>query len=130
MRFKLTNRINIMIHHHNLTYLFVRNVTKSVYRTYFMSRPFHSIRSHHNYHFHNHNNNHQVECYKLRIIGVFSIFLFILSLFFNMLLLIVFFSSKKLRTTNNIPILVLTFLNLIGSILEYPFVIISNLKCK
>lgn len=127
MRFKLTNR-NIMIHHHNLTYLFVRNVTKSVYRTYFISRPFHSIKSHHNHHFQNHN--HQVECYKLRIIGVFSIFLFILSLFFNMLLLIVFFSSKKLRTTNNIPILVLTFLNLIGSILEYPFVIISNLKCR
>jgi hypothetical protein len=106
----------------NLNNLLVRNVTKNVCRTYFISRPFHSIKNHHHLF--------QVDCYKLRIIGVFSIFLFILSIIFNSLLLAVFFSSKKFRSSNNIPLLALTFLNLIGSILEYPFVIISNLKCK
>jgi len=53
------------------------------------------------------------ECYKLRILGLICIILFISSLTFNSLLLNVFIKN-----------------NLIGTLTQLPFIIISNLSCK
>lgn len=70
------------------------------------------------------------ECYKLRILGIICIILFLSSLAFNTLLLKTFYKNKNLRTSFNAIIIALTILNLIGTILELPFIIISNLSCR
>ncbi len=70
------------------------------------------------------------ECYKLRILGLICIILFISSLTFNSLLLNVFIKNKHLRTPNYASVIALTILNLIGTLTQLPFIIISNLSCK
>ena len=70
------------------------------------------------------------ECYKLRILGIICFFLFVSSFAFNYLLLRVFIKYSELRTSFNTLIIALTILNLIGTITELPFIIISNLSCK
>lgn len=71
-----------------------------------------------------------VECYKLQIIGVYCILVFVLSIFFNSVLLWVFHQNKKLRNSHNTFTIFLTFLNLFGSILQFIFVIPSNFNCR
>jgi len=70
------------------------------------------------------------ECYKLRILGIFCLILFITSFIFNSLLLNVFVKHRHLRTSNYTLVIALTILNLFGTITELPFIIISNLSCK
>lgn len=71
-----------------------------------------------------------VECFKLNLIGIFCIILFVLSAFFNSILLWTFIRNKSLRTSLNIFIIALTCCNLLGTLIELPFVIVSNLKCQ
>lgn len=71
-----------------------------------------------------------VECYKLNLVGIFCLVLFLLSTFFNSTLLWTFIRQKSLRTSINVFILALTCFNLFGTVVELPFIIVSNLKCR
>ena len=70
------------------------------------------------------------ECYKLRIVGVLTTLLFIFSTTFNGILLYAFIKHKKLRTPLNIYIIAISVLNLVSTIIELPFIIVSNFYCK
>jgi hypothetical protein len=76
------------------------------------------------------NQNSPIECYKLNILSIFCIIIFVLSLFFNFSLLMIFVSFKKLRTNINVLIIFITFMNLFMTITVLPFVIQSNLHCR
>ena len=65
----------------------------------------------------------------LHTIGVYLIAVFLLCIFTNALLLTIFARFKKLRTSLNKLIFVLTAINLFGSI-QFPFVILSNFVHK
>ena len=71
-----------------------------------------------------------VECNKLNLISLYLIFMFTLSLFLNILLLIKFFNNKHLLTNINILIITLTIFNLVGTLLEFPLIIINSIFCK
>jgi hypothetical protein len=71
-----------------------------------------------------------VECYKLKTIGLYCLFLFLSGTVFNGLLLWTFYRNKELRTPMNMFIIALTIFNLFGCLLEMPFVIVSNMYCK
>ena len=71
-----------------------------------------------------------ISCYKLNMLSAYCFLILILSLIFNTMLLRVFHLYKRLRTSINVIIIVLTYLNLIGSIIEMPFVILSNYYCR
>ena len=71
-----------------------------------------------------------VTCWKLNIIAVYCIFLFVSSILVNGTLLWIFFKVKELRTPINIFVIVFTVLSLIGSSVETPFVITSNFACR
>ena len=72
----------------------------------------------------------QIECHKLKIIGIYLILLFISSAFFNILLLFIIFKYKRFRNSLNIYIFFLTLLNLIGTFVELPATIATNFACK
>jgi hypothetical protein len=65
----------------------------------------------------------------LYTIGVYLCFVFVLCIFINAILLSVYARFKKLRTSLNKLIIVLTVINLFGSI-QFPFVIHSNFVHK
>lgn len=71
-----------------------------------------------------------IECYKLKIIGVYLIFLFISSAFFNILLLVIIYKYKRFRNTLNIYVFFLTLFNLIGTFVELPATIATNFACR
>lgn len=71
-----------------------------------------------------------VECYKLRILASYSIVVFIASVVFNGFLLHLFYINKELRSTLNMLIITLTIFNFIGSIIEFPFIIVANFNCR
>jgi hypothetical protein len=73
---------------------------------------------------------HMKTCFKLNLIAIYCIFLCILSLYFNIALLKVFYNNSDLRTSLNLFIIVLTALNLLGTCIELPLVIITNFSCK
>ena len=68
------------------------------------------------------------KCYKLRILGIFYVLLFLASTVFNSLLFYVFIKNKNLRTAFNLFIIALIILNLIGTFTELPFVVSDYLK--
>jgi hypothetical protein len=65
----------------------------------------------------------------LYIIGIYLCVVFFLCIFVNALLLTAFARFKKLRTSLNKLIIVLTTLNLLGSV-QFPFEIHSNFVHK
>ncbi|RNA43725.1 vertebrate ancient opsin-like [Brachionus plicatilis] len=71
-----------------------------------------------------------VNCVNLRIIGTFTTLLFASCLLFNSILLWVFLKYKNMRSPTNIFITALTILNLVGSIIEFPFIIASKFACR
>ena len=71
-----------------------------------------------------------LECYKLKYISLYSTILFFTSLFFNSTLLYIIFKHKYLRTSLNMFIVSISILNLIGTLVEFPIVTISNFHCK
>ena len=71
-----------------------------------------------------------VECYKLKIIGLYCIVTMVAGIIFNSLLLWILLYFKEFRTSINSFMIALSVINLIGCFFEFPFVIISNLSCK
>ena len=71
-----------------------------------------------------------VECYKLRILAMYLTVLFILSVSFNSILLFVFWRNKQFHSPHNVFMITLTVFNLLGSLIEFPFVIFSNIYCR
>lgn len=69
-------------------------------------------------------------CYKLQALGVISILMFIACIVFNTFLLWVFLKNKELQSSFNMFIVALSILNLVGSFLEFPFIIVSNFYCR
>ena len=69
-------------------------------------------------------------CYMLQIIGVYCWLLMVLSVMSNFLFIYIFVRHKDLQTPLNMLVISLVVLNLFGSILELPFIAISNMKCK
>ena len=71
-----------------------------------------------------------IESYKLKIISMYCVFLFVMGIGVNSALLWTYYRYEDARRSFNRFILVLTILNLIGCLVELPFVIISNYLCK
>ena len=74
--------------------------------------------------------NSPVECSTLRIAALALLVLFFASLISNALLLRMFCTYKHLKTPMSTFVVALTVLNLIGTLAEFPLVILSNLLCK
>ena len=74
--------------------------------------------------------NSPIPCFKLRLIGVALLLLFLASTLSNSTLLCMLVSNKHSKSSKNTFVIALCVLNLIGTILELPFVIVSNLMCK
>lgn len=73
-----------------------------------------------------------IECTTLQILGWFHVLVFFGSLIFNAFLLWIFLNKKKNDPHNSIDLFVgvLAFLNFIGSLIEIPFVVLSQLHCR
>ena len=71
-----------------------------------------------------------VACWKLNLIGVYCILLFSLSICVNGVLTLVFYRVKELRSMENMFFMCFTFLSLLASLTEAPFVIVSNFYCR
>ena len=71
-----------------------------------------------------------VDCFILQLFGILSVFLFTLSLAANSLLLGVFYKHRSLCSPMNKFVITLTAFNVICSIVEWPFIIGSNLFCR
>ena len=71
-----------------------------------------------------------VNFYHLRIVSAFCVLVAIISVVFNSLLLWVFCNNKKLRTPIYTFIIIITALNLFGTLSEFSFVIPSTYFCK
>jgi hypothetical protein len=71
-----------------------------------------------------------VDCYILSYIGIYCIVLFVISFISNttLLILIIKFSNELLK--NNLLMMWLIILNLIGTLIELPLVATSAFKCK
>ena len=71
-----------------------------------------------------------VDCPSLRIMGIYCIFVTFISIFSNTLLISVLIKHKELLKRENILVLVLAILNLIGTLVSMPLVTISAFQCK
>ena len=71
-----------------------------------------------------------VDCYTLYYIGVYCIVLFVISFISNTTLLILIIKFSKELLKNNLLMMWLIILNLIGTLIELPLVAISAFKCK
>ena len=70
-----------------------------------------------------------IPCYQLTIFGVYSTFLFIASLTFNILLMAAVFRTKQLQEARFYFLACLSILNLFGTCLELPILIASAFNC-
>ena len=71
-----------------------------------------------------------IACDKLRVVGVAVLLLFVASILSNAALLWILVSYKDLQVSMNAYVIALTVLNLVGTVLESPFIIISNMVCR
>ena len=71
-----------------------------------------------------------IECYKLKIVSFYFVFVLALSFLFNLGLLITFWKGKSSYIENNTFMVSLTVLNTFGCVLQLPFVILSNSNCR
>lgn len=71
-----------------------------------------------------------IECYKLNILAVYLCFLLVGSTVVNAWLIGLFFIFKELRKPINTFVFANVFLNIVGSLVELPFVIGSNFSCR
>jgi hypothetical protein len=69
------------------------------------------------------------DCNTLKMIGVYMIIVFVLSILSNSILIWIFIVTKTLRKPTDILIISLTLSNLFGSLFFLPFIIISNFTC-
>lgn len=72
-----------------------------------------------------------IECNKLLVLGFGHILIFMGSLIFNSFLLWIFANRKRdERNSIDIFVAVMAFLNFLGSLVEIPFVVLSQLHCR
>ncbi len=71
-----------------------------------------------------------VECYKLQLIGLCCLIVMILTIIFNGILILMFLLYKDLQTPLNTLVITLCVLHFFGAFLEFPFIIVSNFKCR
>ena len=70
-----------------------------------------------------------VNCFALKMVAHFLVIILFLSVLFNSTIILVYIRYKQLITPFNVLILAIIILNLIGSILELPLVILTNFSC-
>jgi hypothetical protein len=70
------------------------------------------------------------KCFKLNLIALFCAFLFLISLYFNTTLLYTLLKHKDMKSNLNLFIICLSFINLIGTLVELPVVVINNFYCR
>ena len=72
-----------------------------------------------------------IGCDKLRLVSFVLLAFYVISILSNSTLLGVLFGNGCVRNTPiNVLVIALTVLNLVGTQLQLPFVIISNFKCR
>ena len=69
-------------------------------------------------------------CFKFKFVGVYLILVFLIGLLSNATLLWIFYGKRELRNKLNSFVIALTVNNLLGCILELPFIIKSSLSCR
>ena len=69
------------------------------------------------------------ECLILRLAGVYCVIMLMFSLFFNPLVLYAFYKSKKKTSSLDLHVITLIIVNIMASVNELPFIIISNFSC-
>jgi hypothetical protein len=69
-------------------------------------------------------------CPVLRVLGAYCVFLFVTGTIFNSALLYLIIKHKEYKNSLNIYIIALIALNLFGTVLELPFIFVSNLYCR
>ena len=70
------------------------------------------------------------ECGQLQFVGVMLSLLFVASAVSNLALLRQIFTQKRLKISMNVFVIALSILNLLGTFIQLPFVITSNLICR
>ena len=71
-----------------------------------------------------------IKCEKLNYLAVTFIFLLLFGIILNSLLLWSFFKCPKLQEPSDYFMITMTFFNLIGTAIIFPFMIVTNFKCK
>ncbi len=69
------------------------------------------------------------DCSSFKMIGVYLIVVFMLSIISNSILIWIFVVTKTLRKPTDILIISLTLNNLMGTVLFLPPIIVSNFTC-
>jgi hypothetical protein len=70
------------------------------------------------------------KCLQLKFVAVVCTSITFFSIIFNGVLLSSFYKSQSLRSSVNKFVICLTALNLIATVVEQPFVIVSNFSCR
>ena len=94
---------------------FYKTTTKII--SYYKTTPFVTIDS-------------PVECYKLKVVAGVFIIAFVSSVYLNSSIIWIFLKTKKLNVSINFFLFSLIVYNLIGTILEFPIVIMNNFNCR
>jgi peptidoglycan biosynthesis protein MviN/MurJ (putative lipid II flippase) len=76
------------------------------------------------------NENKPEDCFKLKIVTIYLVTIFIVGIAFNSSLLWVFYQKKQLRTPFGVLLIALIVNNIIGCIIEIPMRVVSNYICK
>ena len=71
-----------------------------------------------------------ISCSNLRIISYFCMIIALVSILFNSFLLCMFSKFKSLRNSINRFVIAITIINLIGTIIEFSFIIPNTYFCK
>lgn len=71
-----------------------------------------------------------IPCFQTAMIGWYMCFIMVFTGIANSILLVILLGNKELRQPINIFVIAITILNLIGSILELPFIIGSSFACR
>lgn len=71
-----------------------------------------------------------VECRKLKIVAIYSAFVFVMSVTFNSKMILLFIKHKELFNSLNIFIITIAILNIFATLGELPFIIVSNFFCR
>ncbi len=69
-------------------------------------------------------------CFRLSFVAYYAILLLVLSLVLNVMILGAFGRLSKIRNSIDLSIIAITVMNLIASVFELPFIIISNFACR
>lgn len=71
-----------------------------------------------------------IDCWKLQVIATLLVLMCFFSVFINSLVVFTFYVSPELRTPGNMFVIAMTFINLLGSLSEFSYVIVSNYSCR